>query len=161
MIKNDNFRYADITLHGDYTASLSYMTDIPYQWLVQAIFGLKKDASITVAGLTEPGRKLFTFTDTSCHIIYECESDFPANESYSSHCIVPMGKLDFCKELYHDISSELDDWALWYNCLNKSDNGEYPYDNPHFMKSRTMYEQKLLQLKDLIDMKEKENQYDH
>ena len=160
MIRNDNYRFADITLHGGYKTSLSYMTDIPYQWLVQAIFGLKKDTNIVVSGMTEPGRELFTFTETSYHIIYECEDDFPASEDHSSYCVIPMGKLDFCKELYHDIFSELDDWALWYSYISKTEDGKYPYDNPYYREVRNKYEKKLLELKELLDKKEKENQHD-
>ena len=152
MIKNDHYRYADVHLPGNFHTSLSYWTDIPNDWLTQAIFGLETGLPITVYGMCEPGRELLTFTDTACHVIYEDEDDYPDAEScYGYYKVLPIGKLEFCKALYQDLSSELDDWSLWHHYIKIKENGDYPYDNPLFIEVRSSLSEKLTRLKELLD----------
>ena len=157
MIENDHYRYADIHLPGNYNTSLSYWTDIPNDWLTQAIFGLETGLPITVYGMCEPGRELLTFTDSDCHVIYEVEDDLPAAE-YGNiyHRVLPIGKIDFCKALYHDLSSDLNEWSLWHHYIKKKENGDYPFANPLYLEVKETLATKLERLKEPLDQYDSE-----
>lgn len=144
--------YVDMNGYG---ADFSYSAHIPRDWLAQAILGLEKDLPITVYGDCEPGRCIFTITETSCHAFYEDEADRPASKRRSSFYIQPMGKMEFCKKLYTGILENLDEWAAWLQYSYKTENKDYPYDDPKFIANKKELEEKLQQLKELIDLREK------
>ena len=142
-----------VNMNG-YGAYLSYSANIPRDWLAQAIFGLEKNLPITVYGDCEPGRCIFTFTDTSCHAFYEDEFDRPASKRRSRFYIRPMGKMEFCKKLYIGVSENLDEWATWLQYSYKTEERDYPYDDPRFIEHQKELEAMLKRLKELIDLRE-------
>lgn len=87
---------------GEKQCELSYLNNIPVEWLDRAIFGLRTMDSFTVRGFCEPGTFQCTVERDRCHIV--C-----CNEEES--CAVNM--LQFCKYLHEDISRNLDAWSRW------------------------------------------------
>ena len=137
-----------------YQAYLSYSSKIPWDWLTQAIFGLEKNLPITVYGDCEPGRCIFTFTETSCHALYEDESDHPLQKRSCHFYIQPMGMLEFCKNLYTGIEENLNEWAFWLQYGYKTESKDYPFEDPRFIEHKEELTQKLMRLKDLIELRE-------
>lgn len=92
---------------GDAKYSLSYLTDIPIEWLKAVIYGLKNYSSFTVYGDCETTDIYCTVTEMFCHVIYSGYKMEP--ETF----FVNMTMLDFCKELHADISRDVDAWSDW------------------------------------------------
>ena len=105
---------------GEGSYSLSYLSNIPLEWLERAIVGLETLLPFEVYGYCEPGRMLCTVNLSECRIIFE---DDKLHKKGSSFEIFPVHMLDFCKTLHEDISEHIDDWSKWnasYN-LTKDD----------------------------------------
>ena len=116
---------------GDKKYPLSYVTDVPIDWLNAAIYGLKHWSPFTVYGDCETTDVYCTVTEMFCHIIYEGYEIVP--ETY----FVNLTMLDFCKALHADISKDVDAWSDWLR-----------YDDELF---RQEYKRKLRSLRDELD----------
>ena len=90
--------------------SLSYLSNIPLEWVERAIFGLQTQLPFEVYGYYEPGRMVCTVSLSECCIYFE---DDQHKKEESSFEIIPIQMLDFCKILYKDISAYIDDWSKW------------------------------------------------
>jgi len=95
---------------GDYAYYLSYLSNVPMDWLDRAIFGLETLLPFEVYGYCEPGRMVCTVGFSECRIIFE---DDKRHKDDSSFEIVPINMLDFCKKLHEDFSAYIDDWTQW------------------------------------------------
>ena len=84
-------------------SQLSYLSDIPNQWLDRAIFGLESGLEFQVEGHCEPETFQCTVASQSCSYGLSGESLWE----------ISMGMEQFCRELYRDISQNLDAWARW------------------------------------------------
>jgi len=109
MLTKPQHGWTDFSL-GESSYSLSYLSNIPMDWLDRAIFGLQTLMPFEVYGYCEPGRMVCTVDYSECRIIFE---DDKRHKNDSSLEIVPMSMLDFCKMLCADISSHMDDWTKW------------------------------------------------
>ena len=89
---------------------LSYITDIPVEWLTQAIHGLQTLDVFSVHGYCEPGRMVCTVSYWCCYVIFEEDDRNPACQGVHQ---LHVSMLDFCKMLYRDISENLDEWVHW------------------------------------------------
>ena len=89
---------------------LSYLTDVAVDWLTQAIHGLETGSVFSVHGFCEPGRMICTVSYWSCYVIFEDDGPAPTCEGVN-HLHVNM--IEFCKQLYADISKDLDVWVHW------------------------------------------------
>ena len=87
--------------------SLSYLDDIPVEWMEQAICGLRDSYSFTVHGDLEPAIRVCT---VGCHnsVVFVDNKPTETTVWHSS-----VGKLDFCKSLFVDIAENLEDWLYW------------------------------------------------
>lgn len=152
MFSNVKYGWVHVDI-GGYREVLSYITCIPREWLTQAIFGMEHNTSFVVSGEHEPGRSIFIITETSCHAFYEADPGFPkpSNPSFS---ILPVGMIEFCKQLYQGISDNIDEWTLWMETCYLSRGEKYPYNDPTFIENKKWIESKLKRLKELIDTKE-------
>ena len=82
---------------------LSYLSDIPNQWLDRAIFGLESDLEFQVEGYCEPEILRCTVSSQSC----SCGMDREMPRE------IPMDMKQFCRELHRDIAQNLDAWVRW------------------------------------------------
>ena len=90
--------------------SISFLTNVPLDWLEKAIGGLDTLLPFEVSGYCEPGRVVCTVAFSQCHVFYENEKHQKEESSYE---LVPVNMLDFCQSLYDDISGSIDDWQSW------------------------------------------------
>ena len=110
MLSLPEYGWTDFSI-GDAKYPLSYLTDIPIEWLNVSIYGLKNRRPFTVYGDCETTDVYCTVTEMFCHVIYE------GYELTPKTFFVDMTKLDFCKALHADISVDVDAWAGWL-CYN-------------------------------------------
>lgn len=89
---------------------LSYVTDVPLEWLDRAIEGLTNLDVFSVHGYCEPGRMVCTVSFWSCYVIFE--DDSPAPTCHDVHHL-HVSMLDFCKKLHADLTEHLEDWIVW------------------------------------------------
>ena len=132
---------------------LSYLTDVASDWLTQAIHGLETMDVFSVHGFCEPGRMVCTVSYWSCYIIFEDDGHHPTCEDIT-HVHVTM--MDFCKQLYADISNDLDAWTHWNDtALDCSLDEDDPQELEDLIQERkAMLQDKLNRLNDLIAEKE-------
>ena len=109
MLSKPEHGWADFSL-GNSCYSLSYLSNLPFEWLDRAIFGLEALLPFEVYGYCEPGRMVCSVDFSECHIFYE---DDRHRKNCSSDEIVPVNMLEFCQKLYEDIWNYMDDWAEW------------------------------------------------
>ena len=130
---------------------LSYLTDVAYEWLIQAIHGLETMEPFSVHGVCEPGRVICTISYWSCYVIFEDEDREP--ECYSVHHL-HVTMIEFCRMLYEDISNYLEDWVHWDDTsifFMLDDEGDEQVAETVFNERRTVIQEKLGELKILID----------
>ena len=109
MISKPQYGWTDFSL-GESCYSLSYLSNIPLEWLERAIFGLETLLPFDVCGYCEPGRVICTVAFLECRIGFEKDD--------SSLEIIPINMLDFCKKLHKDISDHIEDWQRWNSSYN-------------------------------------------
>ena len=102
---------------GESCYSLSYLSNIPLEWLERAIFGLETLLPFEVYGHCEPGKMVCTVDFSECRIVFE-DDKHHKKDSYFE--IAPVHMLDFCKTLHEDISAHIEDWAKWNSSYNSS-----------------------------------------
>lgn len=95
--------------------SLSYLSNIPLEWLEKAIFGLETLLPFEVYGYCEPGRIVCTVDFGECRIYFEDDEHIIDDSSYEN---VSIRMLDFCKALHKDILDYIDDWSRWNSSYN-------------------------------------------
>ena len=143
MLTKPHAGWSDFQLNGTSLYGLSYLDDIAFEWLEQAIHGLGTMLPFCVKGFMEPGRFLCVVSYWNCHII--CENDErnqldneDINTEYSH-----TSMLEFCKYLYNDIISNIDEWVRFVD-----------YNEVDWDEKRKVLECKLDRLKELISEKE-------
>ena len=143
MLTKPHAGWSDFQLNGTSLYGLSYLDDIAFEWLEQAIHGLETMLPFCVKGFMEPGRFLCVVSYWNCHII--CENDErnqldneDINTEYSH-----TSMLEFCKYLYNDIISNIDEWVRFVD-----------YNEVDWDEKRKVLECKLDRLKELISEKE-------
>lgn len=143
MLTKPHAGWSDFQLDGTSLYGLSYLDDIAFEWLEQAIHGLETMLPFCVKGFMEPGRFLCVVSYWNCHII--CENDErnqldneDINTEYSH-----TSMLEFCKYLYNDIISHIDEWVRFVD-----------YNEVDWDEKRKVLECKLDRLKELISEKE-------
>lgn len=123
MLTKPKAGWTDFSLSGTSVYSLSYLDDIAFEWIEQAIHGLDVLLPFCVKGFLEPGRMLCTVSYWNCHIILERDGRSPLEKREISLDYSHTSMLDFCRSLYDDISSHVDDWASFVD-YNEYDIGE-------------------------------------
>lgn len=98
---------------GGVEADLSYLTNVPIEWLDQAIHGLTTLQPFTVCGLLEPGRMLCLVGYWNCYVIFEEEEKVNSTKENTRYEIVNVNMIDFCKKLHHDVSNNIEAWCNW------------------------------------------------
>lgn len=104
--------WTDFSL-GQEVYGLSYLTNVPIEWVNQAIHGLETLEPFAVHGVMEPDRMICLVSYWNCHIIVEDEEREILEATDTTHEIVHVNMLDFCKMLYNDIWAHVDAWSAW------------------------------------------------
>ena len=121
MLTKPEHGWSDFSLDGTSVYPLSYLDNIPFKWLDDAIHGLETLNPFCVKGFMEPRRFICVVSFWNCHIICEDEDRAPLDHPNTIHEISHTSMLQFCQQLYDDISENLDDWACWYDYASKTD----------------------------------------
>ena len=143
MLTKPIYGWSDFQLEGTFVYSLSYLDDIAFEWVEQAIHALETMLPFCVKGFMEPKRFLCLVSYWNCHIISENESRYPLEESDVAHEFSHISMLQFCKDLYDDISENIKEWASFTD-----------YEDLDVAAREKELAEKLAHLKELIDMRE-------
>ena len=130
-------------LNGTETYLLSYIDDIAFEWVEQAIYGLETLLPFCVKGFMEPGRFLCVVSYWNCHIICENDEREELNDDDIDIEYSHTSMLEFCKYLYNDIKADIDEWATFVD-----------YTEVDWDEKKRVLECKLDRLKELISEKE-------
>ena len=109
MLSKPYHGWTDFQLNGTSAYQLSYLDDIAFTWLDQAIRCLETIHPFCVKGFLEPNRLLCLVSYRSCHILIEDDENGALSTTESS----PTTMLDFCKALHRDIRTFAEDWAIF------------------------------------------------
>ncbi len=143
MLTKPHAGWSDFQLNGTSLYGLSYLDDIAFEWLEQAIHGLETMLPFCVKGYMEPGRFLCVVSYWNCHII--CENDernlLDNDDIDTEYSHTSM--LEFCKYLYNDIKADMDEWVTFVD-----------YRDDDWDEKRKVLEGQLDRLKELISEKE-------
>lgn len=133
-----DFHLEDTSIYG-----LSYLDDIAFEWVEQAIHGLKTMLPFCVKGFLEPNRFLCIVSYWNCHIICEDDECYPLDKKEIIHELSHTSMLQFCQYLYADISRNINEWISFTD-----------YNDINVAKRNKDLTQKLLHLKKLIAERE-------
>lgn len=97
------FKLNDTSIYG-----LSYVTNVPFDWVEAAIHGLQTNHPFCVSGSFEPGHFLCTVSYSVCFIVTE---EYTSVGMRYTHETGNMDRLQFCQHLYDDISQNIDAWV--------------------------------------------------
>lgn len=125
---------------------LSYLTDVPMEWLDTAIWGLQNLLPFTVHGQCEPGKVLCTVAYDHCYILFDDEDPELKRENTILE-VFDITMWTFCRYLYQDIFNHVEDWANY--------SYEYSEDEKKAQQARQLLEKKLAKMKSLLAEKEK------
>lgn len=147
MLSKLKYGWSDFQLEGTAVYSLSYLDDIAYEWLEQAIHGLETLMPFCVKGFMEPERFLCLVSYWNCHIICEDDESEPLAEEEIVHEVSHTSMLQFCQQLYDDISKNIDEWVAF---------ADYRYSKFVNRKRKDDLPKKLTYLKKLISKREQD-----
>ena len=147
MLSKPKYGWSDFQLEGTAVYSLSYLDDIAYEWLEQAIHGLETLMPFCVKGFMEPERFLNLVSYWNCHIICEDDESEPLAEEEIVHEVSHTSMLQFCRQLYDDISKNIDEWVAF---------ADYRYSKFVNRKRKDDLPKKLTYLKKLISKREQD-----
>lgn len=142
MLTKPKYGWTNFQLDGTSLYGLSYLDDIAFEWLDQAIHGLETMMPFCVKGFMEPNRFLCTVSYWNCHIICEDDERLPLDENDIKKEYSHTNMLQFCEYLYNDIKSSFDEWILFTGCED--------YDDSELENRKRLLKQKLTNLNLLI-----------
>ena len=111
MLTKPTGGWSDFQLEGTSIYGLSYLDDIAFEWVDQAIHGLETMLPFCVKGSLEPNRFLCTVSYWNCHIVCEDDERYPLNKEDVVNEYSHTSMLQFCQYLYHDITQYIDEWV--------------------------------------------------
>lgn len=144
MLSDQEYGWTDFQLPGTNVYSLSYLDDIAFEWLEQAIHGLETMRPFCVKGFMEPRRFLCLVSYWNCHIICENENRGVLDKDDIAFDYSNTSMLEFCENLYIDIRRDIDGWVEFAS-YNEDDDLE---------KKKALLEERLSKLSDLIAVKQ-------
>ena len=139
MLTKPRHGWTDFSLEGTSTYGLSYLDDIAFEWIDQAIHGLETMLPFCVKGFLEPDRLLCTVSFWNCHIVIEDDERDPLKKGSIINEYSHTSMIHFCKYLYSDIICHIDEWASFVD-----------YRKADIEEKRRQLLQKLEKLKQLI-----------
>ncbi|KAA4397667.1 hypothetical protein [Holdemania massiliensis] len=139
MLTKPVYGWSDFQLEGTGVYGLSYLDDIAFEWVEQAIHGLETMRPFCVKGFLEPNRFLCTVSYWNCHLVCEDDERYPLNQEELIHEFSHTSMLQFCQYLYEDVSQNINEWASFVD-----------YEDLDIDKRKAELAQKLECLKNLI-----------
>ena len=139
MLTKPVYGWSDFQLEGTGIYGLSYLDDIAFEWVEQAIHGLETMRPFCVKGFLEPNRFLCTVSYWNCHLVCEDDERYPLNQEELIHELSHTSMLQFCQYLYDDVSQNINEWASFVD-----------YEDLDIDKRKAELDQKLECLKNLI-----------
>ena len=139
MLTKPVYGWSDFQLEGTGIYGLSYLDDIAFEWVEQAIHGLETMRPFCVKGFLEPTRFLCTVSYWNCHLVCEDDERYPLNQEELIHELSHTSMLQFCQYLYEDVSQNINEWASFVD-----------YEDLDIDKRKAELDQKLECLKNLI-----------
>ena len=139
MLTKPVYGWSDFQLEGTGIYGLSYLDDIAFEWVEQAIHGLETMRPFCVKGFLEPHRFLCTVSYWYCHLVCEDDERYPLNQEELIHELSHTSMLQFCQYLYEDVSQNINEWASFVD-----------YEDLDIDKRKAELDQKLECLKNLI-----------
>lgn len=112
MLSKPEAGWTEFQLAGSPCYPLSYLTDIPADWLDQAIHGLTALQPFVVHGYCEPGRMVCLVSFRSCYVLFEDE-DCQDRQLPDNMTAAAITMLDFCRMLHRDLSANVAAWVRW------------------------------------------------
>lgn len=143
MLTKPHNGWSDFQLNGTSLYELSYIDDIAFEWVEQAIHGLETMLPFCVKGFMEPGRFLCVVSYWNCHIICEDDERNQLDKEDIDIEYSHTSMLDFCKYLYNDIKANMHEWVTFVD-----------YREEDWTEKRKVLESRLERLKELISEKE-------
>ena len=143
MLSKPHYGWSEFQLEGTSVYGLSYLDDIAFEWVEQAIHGLETMLPFCVKGFLEPNRFLCTVSYWNCHIVREDDKRYPLDKEDVVNEVSHTSMLQFCQYLYDDISRYVDEWAYFAPHYDDDDESENEKQKEDLM-------QKLERLKELI-----------
>jgi hypothetical protein len=114
MLSKPEYGWSNFYIGNDHEYELSYLTDVPFDWLEQAIHGLETMQPFAVHGFCEPGRMVCLVSYHICYIVFEIDGLTGDKSACKEMYGVNLSMMDFCRTLYNDINENIDDWSRWY-----------------------------------------------
>jgi len=139
MLTKPVYGWSDFQLDGTSIYGLSYLDDIAFDWVEQAIHGLETMMPFCVKGFLEPNRFLCTVSYWNCHIVCENDGRHPLDKEDVINEFSHTNMLQFCQFLYDDISRNIDEWVTFVD-----------YEGIDVVKKKEYLVKKLESLKELI-----------
>lgn len=113
MLSKPVYGWSDFQLEQTSAYALSYLDDIAFEWVDQAIHGLETMLPFCVKGFMEPNRFLCVVSYWNCHIVQEDDERLPLGKDDVVNECSHTSMLRFCQCLSHDIRENIDDWAAF------------------------------------------------
>lgn len=145
MLSKPQYGWTEFCLSGTSPYQLSYLDDIAFDWVDQAIHGLRTMLPFSVKGFLEPNRFLCVVSYWNCHIIVKNDSDDTLTDEDIHSEYSHTNMLEFCRLLHHDISNHIDDWVVFVDHHSKKES---------FPERRAQLIDKLKTLEKLIEISE-------
>lgn len=124
--------------------NLSYLTDVPLDWLNSAIYGLEHLLPFCVKGVMEPNRMICIVSYHRCHILIENEDNVHETWRDIPNYVSHTDMLTFCIRLHEDIRRNMEEWGRWLSGdMEKSD----------LLSRKEEINKKLERLEELIELR--------
>lgn len=111
MLTKPEFFSSNFQLEGTSVYQLCHLNEIACDWVEKAIHGLESLTPFCVKGFLDPERMLCTVSYWNCHIVCEDYERYPLVRKNVKYEICHMSMLQFCQDLYEDISMNINEWA--------------------------------------------------
>lgn len=115
MLSKPRSGWSDLTL-GDFRGSVSFLTDIPFDWLRACINGLK---------YVIPAAFFFDEEGSSGYIVSDLYATYVIIQHNGTELtlVKGIGLKKFAEMLLHDIREHLEDWTWW--CTFQLNDAQY------------------------------------
>lgn len=118
MLTKPENGWTGFSLEGTSTYGLSYLDDIAFEWLDQAIHGLETLSPFCVKGFLEPNRMLCVVSYWNCHIIVENDERYLLKKEQIRNEYSHTSMIEFCKYLYNDVYDHRDGWISFVDYVD-------------------------------------------
>lgn len=121
MLSKPVYGWSDFHLENTSVYSLSYLDDLAFVWIEQAIGGLETMRPFCVKAFMEPNRFLCLVSYWNCHIICEDDERGPLGDGDVKTECSHTNMLQFCEFLYRDVRQNIEEWVEFADGVEKSD----------------------------------------